>query len=200
MSCVSDWMWSKNLIFRSPKFYRMPVLERYVSKITSSVLLLCNCPTGSFTWLTIFEKYLKTKDLFNIWVWMWRSEQIWVSQKKEFLWFTLMMGLRKLFLTLISKNKLHESVEITNKMQPYNRIYYSKVFWFLDMFRAAHRPSSGALNCICSLWFIYTCGDQPLSRLSGISHSALTPAVHHVYTRCFTTYGHYCRRWFPRYL
>jgi len=33
------------------------------------------------------------------------------------------------------------------------------------MFRAAHRSSSGALNYICSLWFIYTCGDRPLSRL-----------------------------------
>jgi len=37
------------------------------------------------------------------------------------------------------------------------------------MFRAAHRSSSGALNCICSLWFIYMCGDRPLSRLSGLS-------------------------------
>jgi len=46
------------------------------------------------------------------------------------------------------------------------------------MFRAAQRSSSGALNCICSLWFIYTCGDRPLSRLSGISHSALTTASH----------------------
>jgi hypothetical protein len=35
------------------------------------------------------------------------------------------------------------------------------------MFRAAHRSSSGALNCICSLWFIYPCDDRPLSRLSG---------------------------------
>jgi len=35
------------------------------------------------------------------------------------------------------------------------------------MVRAAHRLSSGALNCICSLWFIYPCGDRPLSRLSG---------------------------------
>jgi len=35
------------------------------------------------------------------------------------------------------------------------------------MFRAAHRSSSGALNCICSLWFRYTCGDRPLSSLSG---------------------------------
>jgi hypothetical protein len=35
------------------------------------------------------------------------------------------------------------------------------------MFRAAHRSSSGALNCICSLWYTYTCGDRPLSRLSG---------------------------------
>jgi len=34
------------------------------------------------------------------------------------------------------------------------------------MFRAAHRSSSGALNCICSLWFTYTCGDRPLSSLS----------------------------------
>jgi len=32
------------------------------------------------------------------------------------------------------------------------------------MFRAAHRSSSGALNCICSLGFIYTCGDRPLSK------------------------------------
>jgi len=35
------------------------------------------------------------------------------------------------------------------------------------MFRAAHRSSSGALNYIYSLWFIYPCGDRPLSRLSG---------------------------------
>jgi len=35
------------------------------------------------------------------------------------------------------------------------------------MFRAAHRSSSGALNSICSLWFIYLCGDRSLWRLSG---------------------------------
>ena len=34
------------------------------------------------------------------------------------------------------------------------------------MFRAVHRSSSGALNCICSLWFICPYGDQPLPRLS----------------------------------
>jgi len=33
----------------------------------------------------------------------------------------------------------------TNKMQPCNRIYYSKAYWSLNMFRAAHRSSSGAL-------------------------------------------------------
>jgi len=32
------------------------------------------------------------------------------------------------------------------------------------MFRAAHRSSSGALNCTYRLWFIYPCGDRPLSR------------------------------------
>jgi len=52
-------------------------------------------------------------------------------------------------------------------MQPHNRIYYSRVCWRLNMFWAAYSSSSGAPNCICSLWFIYTCGDQPLSRLSG---------------------------------
>ena len=35
------------------------------------------------------------------------------------------------------------------------------------MFRAAHRSSSGALNCVCSFWFIYPCGYRPLPRLSG---------------------------------
>jgi len=53
----------------------------------------------------------------------------------------------------------------TNKMQLCNRIYYSKVYWRLNMFRAAHRSSSGALNCTCSLWFIYPCGDRPLPSL-----------------------------------
>jgi len=38
------------------------------------------------------------------------------------------------------------SVEITNKMQPCNRIYYSTVHWRLNMFRAAYRSSSGALT------------------------------------------------------
>jgi hypothetical protein len=71
--------------------------------------------------------------------------------------------------TLKSKAlRSYESVETTNKMQNCNRIYYSKVYWSLNMFRAAHRSSSGALNCICSLCFIYTCGDQPLSSLSGL--------------------------------
>jgi len=35
------------------------------------------------------------------------------------------------------------------------------------MFRAANRSSSGALNCISSLWFIGPYGDLPLPRLSG---------------------------------
>jgi len=51
-------------------------------------------------------------------------------------------------------------------MQTCFRIYYSKVYWRLNMFRAAYRSSSGALNYICSLWFLHTCGDRPLSRLS----------------------------------
>ena len=38
------------------------------------------------------------------------------------------------------------SVEITNKMQPCNIIYYSTVHWRLNMFRAAYRSSSGPLT------------------------------------------------------
>ena len=34
----------------------------------------------------------------------------------------------------------------TNKMQICNRIYYSKVYWRLNMFRVVHRSSSVALN------------------------------------------------------
>jgi hypothetical protein len=60
-------------------------------------------------------------------------------------------------ISLLSRN--------TNKMQLCNRTYYSKVYWRQNMFRTAHRSSSGALNCICSLWFIYPWGDRPLSRL-----------------------------------
>jgi hypothetical protein len=44
------------------------------------------------------------------------------------------------------------SVEITNRMQPCNKIDYSKIYWRLSMFWAAHRSSSGSPNCICSLW------------------------------------------------
>ena len=51
-------------------------------------------------------------------------------------------------------------------MQLCNRIYYSKFYWRLNMFRAPHRLSSGALNCICSLWFLHPCGDWPLPILS----------------------------------
>jgi len=36
-----------------------------------------------------------------------------------------------------------------------------------NMFRAAHGSSSGALNCICSLWLICPYGDRPLPRLNG---------------------------------
>jgi len=37
------------------------------------------------------------------------------------------------------------------------------------MLRAAYRSSSGAPNSICSLWFMYPCGDRSLSRLGGNS-------------------------------
>jgi hypothetical protein len=45
--------------------------------------------------------------------------------------FTCMCGCRPL------------SAEITNKMRPCTRIYYSNISWLLNMFRAKHRSSSG---------------------------------------------------------
>jgi hypothetical protein len=76
--------------------------------------------------------------------------------------------MKKILLETISKCDIHGSVHRrwfsrnTNKMQLCNRIYYCKVYWRLNMFRVAHRSSSGVLNCICSLLFIYPCGDRPL--------------------------------------
>jgi hypothetical protein len=53
----------------------------------------------------------------------------------------------------------YDSVEITNKMQPCNRIYYFTVHWRLNMFWAAYRSSSWALTVFAA------CGDRPYSSL-----------------------------------
>jgi len=45
-------------------------------------------------------------------------------------------------------------------MQPYNRIYYSKTYWKLNMFWAAYRSSSGSPNCMYSLWEVSTQAGQ----------------------------------------
>jgi len=68
------------------------------------------------------------------------------------------LGLKKtirIVTTLLPKNlggldvrgSVHHSInhiEITNKMQPCTRIYYSNVYQLLNMFRATQRSSSGA--------------------------------------------------------
>jgi hypothetical protein len=74
----------------------------------------------------------------------------------------------------VSRHKIwvNDSVDITNKMQPCNRIYYSTVHWRLNMFRAAHRSSSGALTVFAAsglhthvvtgrsqVWVILRCRD-----------------------------------------
>ena len=68
------------------------------------------------------------------------------------------------------RGSVHHSInhrEITNKIKPCTRIYYSSVYQLLNMFRATHRSSSGSKNCNCSLWFyIRLWGGRPLSRLS----------------------------------
>jgi hypothetical protein len=68
---------------------------------------------------------------------------------------------------------VYNSVEIATRWSFVTEFFNSKVYWRLNMFRAAHRSSSGALNCICSLWFIY---DVVTGRCQG---SALATAGHH---------------------
>jgi len=43
--------------------------------------------------------------------------------------------------------------ERSNKMQQCNKILLFHIYMKLNMFRATHRPSSGAKNCTGSLWF-----------------------------------------------
>jgi hypothetical protein len=61
----------------------------------------------------------------------------------------------------------------TNKKQLCNRMYYSKVYWMLNMFRAAHRLSSGALTVFAASG-LYT------HVVTGRCHSALATAGHHM--------------------
>jgi hypothetical protein len=137
------------------RLLKLDVLEerKEIVEIEVAVVLLLDALTGwqHVSWLgmhiwTLLTMYvpcrnLKVKDITKygrmILKWTWMEEQY------------------------------NESAEITNKMQNYNRVYYSKINWRLNMFRTAYGSSSGAPNCICRLWFIHPCGERPLSRLSG---------------------------------
>jgi hypothetical protein len=63
------------------------------------------------------------------------------------------------------------SVEIPTRCSFVIEFIITKFLLRLNMFGAAHRSSSGALNCICSLWFVCPYGDRPLPRLSGNGRS-----------------------------
>jgi hypothetical protein len=83
--------------------------------------------------------------------------------------------------TKVKKKKKNESVETTNEMQPCNRICYSKIYWRLNVFRAAYHSSSGASNYICSLWFIYPCRERSSSRLRVPTQHGQRPITTWVY-------------------
>jgi hypothetical protein len=54
------------------------------------------------------------------------------------------------------RGSVHHSTihkEKSNKMQQCIKILLFHIFLKLNMFRATHRPSSGAHNCTGSLWF-----------------------------------------------
>jgi hypothetical protein len=75
-------------------------------------------------------------------------------------------------------------VEITNKMQPCNRIYYSTVHWRLNMFRGVYRSSSGAPNIFAASGLhthVVTGHSQVwVGTVWASSHSDLTTAGHHM--------------------
>jgi hypothetical protein len=76
----------------------------------------------------------------------------------------------------------------TNKMQPCNRIYYSTVHWRLNMFRGAHRSSSGALTVFAASGLhmhvvfgrsqVWVGTQFPLRLDYGLSASLITPSIH----------------------
>jgi hypothetical protein len=106
-----------------------------------------------------FEKLVRYWQTCLGGVWSWLCGEVYTGDKgahiKTYFHVSLFLIKTKVIKieALLSRN--------TNKMQPCNRIYYSTVHWRLNMFRAAYRSSSGALNCICSLWFTYACRDRP---------------------------------------
>jgi len=80
-----------------------------------------------------------------------------VASFRKFIWEECSKEQGNIFvLVLISVNRHYANMnhtEITNRMQPCTRIYYSNVYQLLNMFQVTHRSSSGAQNCNCSLWF-----------------------------------------------
>jgi len=85
-----------------------------------------------------------------------------------------------------SKFDIHESMHRrllsinTNKMQLCNRIYYSKVYWRLNVFRAAHIIRSSKLYLqplvYMPMWWLAIAKAE----WGSISHSALATAGHHM--------------------
>ena len=84
-----------------------------------------------------------------------------------------------IYVQSLSKSTCYrQSVEITNKMQPCNRIYYSTVHWRFNMFRAAYRSSSGALTVFAASG-LHTHVESGRSQV-WVGTQDLTTAGHHM--------------------
>jgi hypothetical protein len=118
-------------------------------------------------------KLTVTKDMFLLGVWLWQQtggfgltllypahvqNHTSLDKSKNFMQLECMllshkymeMSIYTMYWYLFTMTSLiickPVSVEITNKMKPCNRIYYSTVHWRLNMFRAAYHSSSGAVS------------------------------------------------------
>jgi len=59
-------------------------------------------------------------------------------------------------LSITNLKTLFNSWRKSSKMQQCIKIWLFLIYMKFNMFRTTHRPSSGAQNCIGSLWFFYT--------------------------------------------
>jgi hypothetical protein len=73
-------------------------------------------------------------------------------------------------------------LEITNKMRPCIRIYYSSVSYCSSCFERHIAHHQELRNCICILWFTYVCGCWPLSAAG--NHFCVV-----LYTVCFVSFS-----------
>jgi hypothetical protein len=126
------WTWIQHVIHKREKLLHLMLYTVTIKRVQ---------------WLNVFQ------ILYNMYLFIWISLGPGSNPRIIDVWFVINKGaMEEIFSEYCASplsvllNIYSASGEITNKMQPCNRIYYSTVHWRLNMFRAAHRSWSGALT------------------------------------------------------